>query len=376
MELLSHIDLNIFCLIVCGMLLLYTNGRKEHHSIRDRLFLALVITNIVLLILEIITWMVNGNPSSTAVFLNSTHNVLAIAINPLPALLWAMYIDSQVVQDELRLRKLFVPFTLPLILFMGFAFLNPITHWLFYIDSNNFFHRGPLYNLLAGVNTFYFGASYIIILAHKKQIAKHYYPLLIFPLPIIVGALLQYFFNGLSLMWSGLTLSLLFVYNSIQTKKLTTDFLTGVSNRMGFEQYFNSILNNAHGEPFGGIILDIDNFKQINDRYGHRAGDKALQTAADLLRKSLRKDDFLARYGGDEFIIIVNTRHRSTLEIIVNRINNSVRVYNLSSNAPFKLDFSIGYDIFDKSKMDEDTFIKHIDTLMYKNKKAKVPLQL
>ena len=64
------------------------------------------------------------------------------------------------------------------------------------------------------------------------------------------------------------------------------------------------------------------------------------------------------------------------MEIIANRISNSVKNYNLTSSEPYTLDFSIGYDIFDKSQMDEDTFIKHIDALMYNNKKAKCPVQL
>lgn len=331
----------------------------------------------ILLALEIMTWTVNGNHSAPALFLNPTHNILAFIVNPFPAFLWALYTHHQVVQDGSRLQELLVPFSLPLILFSLLVLSNPATEALFFIDEYNLYHRGPYFLLLVAVDVFYFAYSYAIILKNRKFINKRiFYPLLLFPLPLIVGGVIQLFFYGLTLMWSGLTLSLLFVYNSIQTEKLNTDFLTGVNNRMGFEQYYRSKLNDAHGCPFGGIILDIDNFKQINDRFGHAAGDNALQITAGLVRKCLRKEDYIARYGGDEFIVLVNTKYRPTLEIIANRITNSVRAYNLTSSEPYELDFSIGYDIFDKSQMDEDTFIKHIDTLMYNNKKAKVPIEL
>ena len=373
MPLLTHIDLNIFSLILCGVMLHDTYKRTDQKNIQNILFIGLIISNMSLLILEALTWIFDGSPGSMAAFLNLTANILSFIVNPFPAFLWALYTQYQVTHDEHRLRKLLVPFSLPVILFGILALLNPITKALFYIDKNNFYHRGYLYVLLVAIFTFYFAHSYLTIFHHRIQIKKQYfYTLLMFPLPLIAGGIMQGLFYGLTLMWGGMTLSLFFIFNNIQTEKLTTDFLTGVNNRMGFEQYFSTKISNAQINPFGGIILDIDNFKNINDHYGHVAGDNALQITAELLRASLRKEDFIARYGGDEFIILANVRYHSTLEIIANRINKCVKEYNLTSNEPYTLDLSIGYDIFDKSLMNEDTFIKHIDALMYNNKRSKV----
>lgn len=149
---------------------------------------------------------------------------------------------------------------------------------------------------------------------------------------------------------------------------------TGVYNRMQFDRYFkNKIHNCTAGSSFSGILIDIDSFKLINDIYGHTTGDEALEITAELLTKSLRnKDDFLARYGGDEFIAILNIREFSHLRKIVERIHESVNIYNMTSNKPYKLSLSLGYDVYDSdSGVTGEQFIKHIDMLMYESKKLK-----
>jgi diguanylate cyclase len=87
----------------------------------------------------------------------------------------------------------------------------------------------------------------------------------------------------------------------------STDPLTGVANRLVFEQHIaESCLRAAQsGTPSSLLVLDIDRFKQINDSFGHAAGDRALRIVAEQLRAGLRSDDLLARYGGEEFVVVL-----------------------------------------------------------------------
>src|SRR6185312_14656570 len=82
-----------------------------------------------------------------------------------------------------------------------------------------------------------------------------------------------------------------------------TDALTGLLNRRGFEARLKEAVTSARVTGEGGALLyvDLDNFKQINDRHGHAQGDAALRAAAELLRRSVRAGDLVARLGGDEF---------------------------------------------------------------------------
>lgn len=376
MDFFVRIDINIFALILCWLIVHDAYQRTEKQLIQYRLFIGLVFANMALLILELSGVALNGIPGAVPGFLYSAMIVLFYLINPLPPFLWALYIHFQIYSDELKTRRLVVPLILPLIINSVMALSNPFTHKMFYLDSHNHYHRGTMFPLLVIISSFYILYAFALILSNRRQIEKeYYYPLLLFPIPPVIGGIIQVVFPGVTYMWSTMTLSLIIVYNSIQTQKLNTDFLTGIYNRMGFEQYFKNKVHARSKRSFAGIILDIDNFKKINDRYGHAVGDKVLQTTAGLLRKSLRKDDFIARYGGDEFIVIVNAQDKTELERIVKRINNCIYDYNLSSNEPFVLGLSMGYDIFDKTVMDEATFLKHIDSLMYKHKRAKTAAQ-
>lgn len=87
----------------------------------------------------------------------------------------------------------------------------------------------------------------------------------------------------------------------------STDPLTGVANRLVFEQHIaQACLQVARtGAPSSLLVLDIDRFKQINDSFGHAAGDRALRIVAEQLRAGLRSDDLLARYGGEEFVVVL-----------------------------------------------------------------------
>jgi diguanylate cyclase (GGDEF)-like protein len=103
-------------------------------------------------------------------------------------------------------------------------------------------------------------------------------------------------------------------------KKLSeTDHLTGLYNRQTFDDYFELKFSQAvkQSENLSLVMLDIDNFKKINDSYGHQVGDECLKTVAEFLRKTnLRKDDFIARYGGEEVVIVLtNTDIKDAKEI-------------------------------------------------------------
>jgi diguanylate cyclase (GGDEF)-like protein len=100
------------------------------------------------------------------------------------------------------------------------------------------------------------------------------------------------------------------------------DPLTGIYNRRAFEEIaFRELSGTARsGESLSLLILDLDHFKEVNDRYGHSAGDALLRAAATTLRLSLRDEDFLCRWGGDEFCALLPRASRSQAEIAARRV--------------------------------------------------------
>jgi diguanylate cyclase len=86
-----------------------------------------------------------------------------------------------------------------------------------------------------------------------------------------------------------------------------TDGMTGIYNRKAFDSYINGLVekNTVSKEPFSLLMLDIDDFKQVNDIYGHQTGDRVILAIISKCRQSIRGEDFFARYGGEEFVIIL-----------------------------------------------------------------------
>jgi diguanylate cyclase (GGDEF)-like protein len=106
-----------------------------------------------------------------------------------------------------------------------------------------------------------------------------------------------------------------------------TDELTGLANRRGLDNFLQQTLSSARRHGEGGVVgyIDVDNFKRINDTHGHDAGDKVLRKVSEILSQNVRLSDFVARPGGDEFVVVLA---RSETRQGKNRIRNLRRIIN------------------------------------------------
>ncbi|MET0133147.1 MAG: GGDEF domain-containing protein [Kibdelosporangium sp.] len=113
------------------------------------------------------------------------------------------------------------------------------------------------------------------------------------------------------------------------------DRLTGLLDRWGWDTYAPEALRGAHErrQPLALLLLDLDHFKAINDRYGHVAGDMVLHAIAEVLRSSCREDDILGRYGGhggDEFLVLLPTTNRDRAMAVAERVLHGVKALQIS----------------------------------------------
>jgi diguanylate cyclase (GGDEF)-like protein/PAS domain S-box-containing protein len=149
------------------------------------------------------------------------------------------------------------------------------------------------------------------------------------------------------------------------------DTLTGLNNRYQFENRLeHALLSRQHNNHMIALLfLDLDNFKDINDNYGHETGDRVLQTVAKQLRSLIRKEDTLARFGGDEFVILSEHLHESNdaSSIAQNILNKFMQPITVEEQI-FHLSFSIGIALYPSDGIDKSTLLKAADVAMYKAK--------
>jgi len=151
-------------------------------------------------------------------------------------------------------------------------------------------------------------------------------------------------------------------------KTIMTDSLTKLYNRRRFDEILSEQLSLASEKklPFVIIIGDIDNFKRINDEFGHLTGDKVLIELSNLLKQNIPSSGFLARWGGEEFsILIKNTNINDSqefIQLLLNQISNN----NFTNS--IKLTMSFGLSIYKKDDSSE-TIINRADKALYKSKK-------
>lgn len=123
------------------------------------------------------------------------------------------------------------------------------------------------------------------------------------------------------------------------------DALTGLANRRALETALTAMLdalNDGHGQPLCIALIDVDRFKQINDRYSHHAGDEALKAVAQAFRKNVREGDFCARLGGDEFVLVLRAS-LADAENICRRIESDIADWDGGALAPgLRVTVSIG----------------------------------
>ena len=150
------------------------------------------------------------------------------------------------------------------------------------------------------------------------------------------------------------------------------DSLTGLPNRMSFEVALNKALSNAarHGEIFSVLFMDLNGFKQVNDNYGHGAGDDLIKATATRLAGVARESDFIARLGGDEFVVIARSKNDLEARRLAERLVREIsRPFTLAAGE-LSISVSVGIASFPRDGAVGPELIKNADIAMYRAKRV------
>lgn len=152
------------------------------------------------------------------------------------------------------------------------------------------------------------------------------------------------------------------------------DQLTSLYNRRGFLNLANHNIELAKRKKRDIIFLfcDLDNFKYINDTHGHLEGDLVLKDTSSILKETFRESDLISRFGGDEFVVLAIDVRAEDKDVMVNRLNYNIDMYNNEKNKSYKLSVSIGAVFYKSSSITSiEDILYRADRLMYREKKKK-----
>jgi len=152
------------------------------------------------------------------------------------------------------------------------------------------------------------------------------------------------------------------------------DELTGLNNRRGFMLLAEHQTNVARRDknPLALLFIDLNNLKTINDNFGHKEGDRALQDTGTILRDTFRESDIVARVGGDEFCVLMTADNELDIDTPVARLNTNVELHNAQGIRPYKVSLSVGRANYNPDEpVAVEDLMRQADVLMYQAKLSK-----
>ena len=358
------VGFNLILFLLISRYISQTKADTEEKAFNVMMYLVMIAC-----IVEPVTFFVDGKPGALSYWINVLGNTYLYYANATGTFLWFMFMDLSMFHDRSRIKRIYYKLAVPAGLLIASLIGNIWGKYYFYVDDQNAYHRLPavyifyLYLILCAIYTLWLYYSY-----KSRHGETAFFPVYMYLAPILITSILQMLFYGISLAWLGSALGIVAVSMSLQQQKAYIDELTGLYNRLFLNHILYKMMRN--NADFFGIMMDLNDFKAINDNYGHSSGDSALVDAASVFRKSLNNDSLAFRYAGDEFIIIIKTSKLDDVLQIEKNIQENIYDFNENSDHPYVLSVAFGHDRFDKEKDNEDSFLNKIDHAMYQAKKA------
>lgn len=365
------ITANVAALVLLLIVKLHMWDQYKAGRLLDiKLLSAMMHLTILECIFDTLVFWIDGKNFLGAREINYAGNIIYYILKVAIVYFWPLFIEYKINSSYKKVKKLATIFAIPLLACSLLVLTTPFSGIIFTINEDNIYTRTENYFIIPNLMIILyvvFGAVKVY-LNRKKEEKYLLIPAIFFIVPVLLGIVVQVFSYGISLTFIGIAIGLTGVYLSTQNESAYKDSLCGVYNRRYYNDYVRSFCNSRKKDDFlVGVLIDMDNFKQINDKYGHYAGDKALQLFGSVLCKQIDNIGFAVRYGGDEFILITKQSEAAIDAVIANTVKEIDEINATGKNA-FHLSFSYGMaKLNSDSNMDE--FLSTMDARMYEMKR-------
>ena len=375
-----YVEISAVGIILLSVVLM-TQRQFNAASAAQRRFNHLIYATMAMLTVDAACWLIDGQRFPFAWELNFALETIYYALHVLLPYLWALYVEGALSTDLKAANKRILIATIPLVLFILALGFNLKHEFVFTIDAQNVYHRAFGVYLYAFISYAYLIYGSIRALIKAKGASwvddrRRCYTMAFFAVLPSAGGFIQLFFYGVSLNWILASVSILLVYIDSQNRQISTDPLTSLNNRRELTKFLLHEVNDREQSkmrPLALIMMDVDGFKQINDTYGHFYGDGVLVAVSEILKSSCKNSEaFLARYGGDEYCIVLPSGAEVDAEEIIARVKANASAWNETHRQMKPISLSIGYAEWDPQlDLLYESLIARADQHMYEEKNAK-----
>ncbi len=343
---------------------------RENVHAEDRIYDGMCAANLVGALFETISFLVDGVGFCGAWQLNFLSNTLCFLGTVTIGFLWSLYVDLRIYRNykrtSCRARLLCIPWVIEVVAIVANLFGAGV---LFSISADNVYQRGPGAAIGYVSLVFYFAYSIVLVLRSRKDGSNlHFFPIQYFVGPCLAGVLIQFFFYGITTSWISVAMALTFVQMQTYAENIYRDELSGLFNR----RFLNRMLEKRGGickDGLFGIMLDINDFKKINDTFGHSVGDRAISLLGDTLFRSIPDGAKAIRYAGDEFIVLLPGFSEQQAAQAMDDIRAALRAVNEGGGEPFNLNAAMGCARLGPDD-NAEAFLRNMDERMYEEKRA------
>lgn len=348
----------VLSIIICNASIL-KNEKADYNMLRYMLIIVAIAC-----FFDVVIFVSDGKPGATFRIANLLGNTITFLATISICLLWNSFIIFHLYGETAKTKRKVKLLSIPAIIMSSITLINLFIPLVFTIGDDNIYRRTPLAYVFSFISICYilYSAYIHITFRHKKYV--NFFPVGVFLFPVLTGYLAQTLFYGLTTGWVSVAVGLCNTFMSIQKENAYIDRLTGLLNRAYL--FSSKLYTSMHG----GIMLDINQFKYINDTCGHNAGDHALIGVAAILYESIEDHDYAIRYAGDEFIIFTENKGIECLLQLKEKIITELSKINSLPNRDYNLSLSFGLGEYDPELESFDEFIHKLDTNMYIDKKA------
>ena len=367
MDHILYVEINLICILIVAMEVIQL-VRDIDQSPRVRLFTGLMICALFSFGFDLLWGFLHASGVPEP-FSWGVNQLYFLALN-LTSVFWMLYAETCLKSSWLQKRRLFWLSLSPAFLVQ----LVTLSGLVFHIDLDGY-QRGPLHWFQVLVAYLYIawpaGKAFFKSTQRRYYAQRSEYRMLssfvVFPL---IFSALQLFLGGdAPMLCVGITLSIILLYQNRQARLISRDPLTGLNNRTQLIQYLSEHIKN-HEKTLYLLMMDANRFKNINDTYGHTAGDRALVQIATALKKAVPPRFLIARYGGDEFIVAGEADNELEICQLRDHIIRTLADENAASDEPFHVSLCIGYAAYSDSMNTIPDLIEAADRELYKVKKS------